>query len=295
MLTYLDHLVDVFFLWVVSLLCCSVFTRHGGARAHTEAGTGLPFAKQAPKRTMMKASEIDAMVNCQVELHSIKAKPELNGQRGTIVGFVGLSGRFEIRLAGAAADAALLALQAKNLTAILPKYTKVVLDGLKSKPELNGVTAEVVSWNEKAGRFNVKVPGSDEPIALKEENLLSPGAASKAESSAAAAPSETPPAEEASPDSPPDSPKASSSTAGKAPDSPTNVADAPPLPPQPNADGYYAGVNVTQERKEADLRAVLDNSKDPHEGLRVRAREDNKTKRTRMQNQLGTSNMFIKP
>jgi hypothetical protein len=29
--------------------------------------------------------------------------------------------------------------------------------------------------------------------------------------------------------------------------------------------------------------------------LRVRAREDNKTKRTRMQNQLGTSNMFIKP
>jgi len=239
---------------------------------------------------MMTAVEIDAMVGNHVELHGIKAKPELNGQRGTVVGFVGLSGRFEIRLAAAAVDAALLALHAKNLTAVLPKGTKVEVHGLKAKPELNGQLAKVVSWNEKAVRFNVRLSGVEEPLALKEDNLRVSGGDK---------PAAAPPA--AKPGGSANDAKAAADESDEAPDSPTNVADAPPPsqppPSQPQSDeeGYYAGVNVTQARKEADRRAVLDKVKDPHEGLRVRAQEDTKTKRTRMQNQLGTATMFIKP
>jgi hypothetical protein len=188
------------------------------------------------------------------------------------------------------------------LTAVLPKGTKVEVHGLKAKPELNGQLAKVVSWNEKAVRFNVRLSGVEEPLALKEDNLRMSGAdkpaaappAAKPGGSAndakAAAEPEAPVEEAASPRA------AAADESDEAPDSPTNVADTPPpSQPQPDEEGYYAGVNVTQARKEADRRAVLDKVKDPHEGLRVRAQEDTKTKRTRMQNQLGTATMFIKP
>ena len=46
----------------------------------------------------------------------------------------------------------------------------VVVCGLKGRPELNGCSAEVLSWDDEKGRYNVSITGRQ--MALKAENLM---------------------------------------------------------------------------------------------------------------------------
>ena len=48
----------------------------------------------------------------------------------------------------------------------------VELDGLESRPELNGQRARVVSFSQSTGRFGVKLIDSEVRIAVKRERLL---------------------------------------------------------------------------------------------------------------------------
>ena len=48
---------------------------------------------------------------------------------------------------------------------------RVLIDGLKARPELNGSTGTVESLNEDTGRFNVTIDDMREPLALKLEAL----------------------------------------------------------------------------------------------------------------------------
>jgi len=55
----------------------------------------------------------------------------------------------------------------------------VTIHGLTSKPELNGLVAEVVSWCSQRQRFAIKLPTTSEQVWTKRDNLLPlPGAAS---------------------------------------------------------------------------------------------------------------------
>lgn len=47
----------------------------------------------------------------------------------------------------------------------------VVLNGLQSRPELNGLQASVVGWVEDKGRYQVKVPGESLPLGVRPSNL----------------------------------------------------------------------------------------------------------------------------
>ena len=52
---------------------------------------------------------------------------------------------------------------------------RVVIDGLSSKPELNGATAATVSYDDLKGRYNVQIESSGAVMALKPANLLPVG------------------------------------------------------------------------------------------------------------------------
>ena len=48
---------------------------------------------------------------------------------------------------------------------------RVTLSGLKARPDLNGLTADVLSFNEASGRYTVSMVNSQEQLALKAANL----------------------------------------------------------------------------------------------------------------------------
>ena len=52
----------------------------------------------------------------------------------------------------------------------LAKWTRVVISGLNSRPELNGTTGSIIGFNEEKGRYEVGLP-SGEKIRLKPSNL----------------------------------------------------------------------------------------------------------------------------
>lgn len=60
--------------------------------------------------------------------------------------------------------------------------SRLVVDGLKSKPELNGRRALATQWHAVKGRYAVRIDGLDEPLLLKPENLSSDGTSSSSPS-----------------------------------------------------------------------------------------------------------------
>ena len=50
---------------------------------------------------------------------------------------------------------------------------RVRIDGLTAKPEFNGAQGVAVSFDAAKGRYNVRMMGSGEMIALKQSNLIS--------------------------------------------------------------------------------------------------------------------------
>lgn len=90
--------------------CVKVLLNAGANKehvAHVDRSTALALARQsgahdcvsALQRALCAPPSDDALPRGRrVELHSLQAKPELNGQRGTVIEFDRLSGRFSIAL-----------------------------------------------------------------------------------------------------------------------------------------------------------------------------------------------------
>ena len=57
-----------------------------------------PAAASPPSAPSTSSTTSPIPIGTRVKLHSLKAKPELNGQRGEVVGFVASSGRCEVKL-----------------------------------------------------------------------------------------------------------------------------------------------------------------------------------------------------
>ncbi|KAL1529042.1 hypothetical protein AB1Y20_000005 [Prymnesium parvum] len=52
---------------------------------------------------------------------------------------------------------------------------RVTLAALKARPELNGLKAEVLSFDESSGRYTVRLQGSGEQLAVRAANLRAAG------------------------------------------------------------------------------------------------------------------------
>eukprot|EP00931_Biecheleriopsis_adriatica_P089449 TRINITY_DN6357_c0_g1_i13.p1 TRINITY_DN6357_c0_g1~~TRINITY_DN6357_c0_g1_i13.p1 ORF type:complete len:339 (-),score=90.09 TRINITY_DN6357_c0_g1_i13:287-1303(-) len=103
---------------------------------------------------------------CNVEIHALKSKPELNGQRGNILGFDAVTGRYMLLVQGTTQT--VVSLQPANC--ILNAGTCIKLNGL-SKAELNGQLARILEVDTQSGRYKMEMQGGNQ-IKVKYENVL---------------------------------------------------------------------------------------------------------------------------
>mmetsp|Transcript_63032 Transcript_63032/g.150176 ORF Transcript_63032/g.150176 Transcript_63032/m.150176 type:complete len:305 (-) Transcript_63032:89-1003(-) len=103
---------------------------------------------------------------CDVEVHGLVKKPELNGGRGRIFNFEEESGRYTVFLESPATQA--LSLLPANC--ILKKGTAVLLAGL-SNQKFNGEMAVITAVDPDASRYHVKCR-SGESIAVKFDKVV---------------------------------------------------------------------------------------------------------------------------
>jgi len=165
----------------------------------------------------------------------------------------------------------------------------VRVTGIKARPELNGMIGFAEGFDGE--RVIVRMPDLSQ-VRLKPDNIVDVDepAATKPTSQPAPSAEQKPLQQQQATDN---------DSAGGAAVPPPSGGEASrpeqPVVPAPNEDGYYYGVNVTQEKKEAGKSKILGklDPSVPRENLREKL--GTKIKGVRMQNQLGTNTMFIKP
>jgi len=80
-------------------------------------------------------------------------KPQLNGRTGTSATYDRSSKRY--RVEGLTGKGGAVSLKAENLQ--LPAKTRVTIDGVTSRPQLNGKVGEIVEVDSSAGRYLIKL------------------------------------------------------------------------------------------------------------------------------------------
>lgn len=110
-----------------------------------------------------------------VRLKNIEKKPELNGKCGVCIGYHKEQDRYRVRiiLGGVETD---LALRQNCISILKPKLlnSMVKVNGLESRPELNGRYAMVDEFLRENERYRVFIPGKPgtaQVLALKSTNL----------------------------------------------------------------------------------------------------------------------------
>lgn len=93
---------------------------------------------------------------------------ELNGTYGTVVGYDVQSNRYQVRCLE---EENLLSLRYENIQQLV---RRVKLVGVQSRPELNGVTGDLVDFNTQKNRAEVRVPRSRAVISFKPDSVILP-------------------------------------------------------------------------------------------------------------------------
>eukprot|EP00425_Heterocapsa_triquetra_P022488 CAMPEP_0195154266 /NCGR_PEP_ID=MMETSP0448-20130528/183565_1 /TAXON_ID=66468 /ORGANISM="Heterocapsa triquestra, Strain CCMP 448" /LENGTH=519 /DNA_ID=CAMNT_0040193039 /DNA_START=93 /DNA_END=1653 /DNA_ORIENTATION=+ len=105
-----------------------------------------------------------------VIIRGLEKAKENNGKIARVLRFDEQRGRYDVQLEKEAAT--VLALRPQSLT----QQTSVEVAGLGNKPELNGKTGEVYSYDEAAGRYLVLLQNPPTAVSLRRGNcLLRPG------------------------------------------------------------------------------------------------------------------------
>jgi hypothetical protein len=113
----------------------------------------------------------------KVLVHGLQSAPQHNGKVASIMEFDSGSGRYQVQLNGGAQ----IALRPANFTQV----TSAIVTGLKSQPELNGVSGKIQGWAEDKGRYEVVVHGRS--LSLLPGNVqLQPGVVCRIEGLASA-------------------------------------------------------------------------------------------------------------
>ena len=103
---------------------------------------------------------------CEVSVHALTSRPELNGQPGRIAGVDVTTGRYVVMVQAAAPT--VVRLQPANC--ILTAGMCVRLKGL-SRQELNGQRAQILDVDHAAGRYEVQL-SEGRQIRIKFENVV---------------------------------------------------------------------------------------------------------------------------
>ena len=101
-----------------------------------------------------------------VKIHDIQSQPELNNQTGTIITWCPNKGRYNIYIATLTKVVSL-----KPGNVILENGTVARVDGLTSKPEMNGKWGTIKGWVRESNKYDVQLSPS-QIIRVKVENMI---------------------------------------------------------------------------------------------------------------------------
>lgn len=99
-----------------------------------------------------------------IQLQGLEKCPELNGERGTIIDYDSDKQRFSVYLHKVKRH-----VDVKGEKILYPRGTVVLLQGLNSRPELNGKRCTIQSYDRSAGRYVVSSCTGE--LRIKSENL----------------------------------------------------------------------------------------------------------------------------
>lgn len=128
----------------------------GSSSVGSPRGRRRSFAGAWPSYAIAKGAAV-----C---VHSLAKAPEHNGKSGKVVGWDAARERYEVELD----DGNILSLRPQHVL----QLCEVEVTGLESKPELNGCTGRVESFDEGKGRYVVRLLLRDSKIGLLPGNTI---------------------------------------------------------------------------------------------------------------------------
>eukprot|EP00584_Thalassiosira_punctigera_P025756 CAMPEP_0172560200 /NCGR_PEP_ID=MMETSP1067-20121228/87517_1 /TAXON_ID=265564 ORGANISM="Thalassiosira punctigera, Strain Tpunct2005C2" /NCGR_SAMPLE_ID=MMETSP1067 /ASSEMBLY_ACC=CAM_ASM_000444 /LENGTH=364 /DNA_ID=CAMNT_0013349945 /DNA_START=95 /DNA_END=1189 /DNA_ORIENTATION=+ len=101
-----------------------------------------------------------------VTIHDIQSQPELNGQTGTVITWFPTKGRYNIYVASMKKVVSL-----KPGNVVLETGIVARVNGLESRPELNGKWGTIKEWIRDSNKYNVQL-SAGQIIRVKVENMI---------------------------------------------------------------------------------------------------------------------------
>lgn len=127
---------------------------HGVIQQHNPQNDRYIVLLEDTEETMsVKATNL--LQHVKVTLHDIESKPELNGKEGTILAWSSTKERYNIHLSN---PRTFLSLRPANIK--LQNGTVAQIQGLKSKPELNGKFGTIKEWIPSSNKYDVQLSAS---------------------------------------------------------------------------------------------------------------------------------------
>jgi hypothetical protein len=127
------------------------------------SGRYIVVLEDTEETMSVKASNL--LQHVHVKLHGLESKTEWNGQRGTVISWDEPNQRYNVYVMGLRKA---VSLRPGNI--LLEDGTVGKIDGLRSKPELNGKFGTINSFNQTSGRYDVQL-SADKILRLKLENI----------------------------------------------------------------------------------------------------------------------------
>jgi hypothetical protein len=113
----------------------------------------------------MSVKPSNLLQHVHLHLHGLESRPELNGLRGTIIAWDPNKERYNVYVMQTSK-----AMSLKPSNVVLENGTVGQIQGLQSKPELNGKWGTIKDFNSSTGRYDVQT-SADSILRLKLDNI----------------------------------------------------------------------------------------------------------------------------
>lgn len=127
---------------------------------------GMPGGSFGGGMPRQEAKRYDAIPpNTIVSLKGLQSAAHLNGDRGTVRQYVPSSGRYVVELEDSDET---MSVKPSNIL----QHVHLTIQGIASKPEMNGKTGTVIAWNSQNERYSIYVMALKKVVSLKPGNVV---------------------------------------------------------------------------------------------------------------------------
>ena len=146
----------------------SIFETMGGGGMGVPMGGsmgGMPGMSMRSSRPRAPPRYDAIPPGTHVSLKGLVARPDRNGDLGTVQQYNPQNGRYVVVLEDTDET---MSVKASNLL----QHVHVRVHGIESKPELNGKTGTIMAWNPRTERYNIYVMALEKVVSLKPGNVI---------------------------------------------------------------------------------------------------------------------------